>query len=54
MAQRGQRKLPETERRIVAKRYHDWRRNMPKRICAEHGINRQTLRAYVREFTGQG
>lgn len=50
MSQPGQRKLPEAERRRVAERYSTWRRNMPKVICAEHGIDRQTMTSYVREF----
>lgn len=50
MATKGQRKLPEHERRQIAARYLDWRRNMPKVICMEHGITKETLHAYVREF----
>jgi hypothetical protein len=46
----GQRKLPEAERRRIADRYHEWKRNMPKVICAEHGINRWTMLEYAREF----
>lgn len=50
MAIKGQRKLTEAERRKVAERYLSWRRNFPKRICAEHGINKATMLAYVREY----
>lgn len=50
MAQKGERKKPESERRVIARRYHEWRRNMPKRICAEHGINMETVRKYALEF----
>jgi DNA-binding CsgD family transcriptional regulator len=32
-------------------RYRAYKRNTPKRICAELGINRKTLLAYVRELS---
>lgn len=50
MAAKGHRKRPEQERRRIVERYLTWRQNMPKRICAEHGIGRDTLRAWVREY----
>lgn len=50
MAAKGQRKLPEAERRIIAQRYWEWQRNFPKRICTQHGINRETMRNYAHEF----
>ena len=52
MASKGQRKLPEPDRRAAVARYESWLRNMPKRICADFKINRQTLRAYFHEIKG--
>lgn len=50
MAQKGEKKHPEHVRREIARRYEEYRRNMPKRLMAEHDITSMTLHAYVSEF----
>jgi len=51
MAKRGERKLPEPERKKAVERYWLGRRNSVKAICADHKIKRDTLRLYVQEMT---
>ena len=50
MGARGTRKKPEAERRRIAERYELGMRNRVKLILAQHGIGKDTLRAYVEEF----
>lgn len=50
---RGKRKHPEAERRHIAARYELGVRHRVKQILADHGIGKETLHAYVREFQGR-
>lgn len=46
-------KLSDAEQRIVVARHQAWRKNFPMRICAEHGITKSTLHAYLRQSWGR-
>ena len=43
-------KHEEPVRRQIAERFKLYKRNSPKRICAEYGIDYKTLERYANEF----